>query len=83
MDLLELYNEIIYEPKVKVICYTCGSHIYNIDKVPVGHTVLSSSMFIPVRKNTEPPRPGEKVVCPICGGPFLLPGNELLIEKIE
>ena len=80
MDLLEMYQEILHEPGTKVICYICESYIYDIDEVPLGGTMIRSSLFKPARPDIPAPKPGDRVRCPVCGGNFLSPDNELLTE---
>lgn len=81
-DLLQEYSTIIYEPAVKVYCNTCGTHIYNMDKVPLGNTLLSASLFKPARKDIPYPEAKGKAKCPICGGEFLGPEGELLVGEL-
>jgi len=83
MDLLELYDEIVHEPAVKVYCDKCRLHIYNIDELPVGGTYLRASLFKPARPDLKTPRPGERAVCPYCGDNFLTPEGELLIKLLQ
>lgn len=80
MDLLELYSEIVHEPAVKVFCWTCGLHIYNLDELPIGDTPLRSSLFKPARSDIRPPEPRERARCPLCGGDFISPQYHLLTE---
>jgi len=44
---------------------------------------IDSSLFKPIDSNIDPPRPGERLECPRCGGRFLTPEGELMVRNVE
>lgn len=82
-DLLEEYKEIIHEPRCRVICWTCGQHIYDLDEMPLEYATIKSSLFKPARADIPAPKPMEKIKCPLCGGNFMTPAGFTITSKYE
>jgi ribosomal protein S27E len=79
MNILDQYEELLTYPESRVYCYSCGFHLYNMDKVPVKGEIKLSMLHPSTYFISEP----TSRRCPICGQSFIGPNGELLAETIR
>jgi hypothetical protein len=81
VDLVEEYIGMLYQPPLKVLCWQCHWHIYDVTELKNNETLtLKASLFHPASPYIDPP--GGEAKCPVCGHNFVGPEGELLTEAI-
>ena len=57
---------------IKIICWNCGRHIYDLAAAPVVGGDVAAKDFVPVDIYAPKPEDGCEMLCPQCGVNFTL-----------
>lgn len=75
-------NKILYRRPGKVICASCGKHIYNLTKEIYNGDIARSEIFTDLKGNILY-KNGKEFLCPLCGNYFFSENLGLIVEEWE